>query len=129
SYPSNWDQFIDNCLCFDYKIYNDGHTSSTSVLNPRIVIYNGATPQSSTLLASFVGSASITENDPWIHVCAPILPTNGTSLPSNGDGSWVGVTPAQWNTLLSNVGGVAFTVDIAGSSAQTEIIGVDNICI
>jgi hypothetical protein len=129
SYPKNWDQFIDRCLCFDYKVYNDGNAGVLSNINPKIIIYNGTTPQSSNLIAVFVATVTITENDPWVHVCAPILPSDGTTLPSNGDGQWINVTPAQWNSLLPNVGGIAFFIDVAGSGAQTEIIGIDNICI
>ncbi|AFL81798.1 hypothetical protein Aeqsu_2338 [Aequorivita sublithincola DSM 14238] len=129
SYPKDWKRFIDHCLCFDYKVFNDGIASSSANINPKIVLYDGASPQASTVYAVFVATNTVTENDDWVHVCAPILPSDGVTLPGNGDGQWTNVTPAQWNALLSNVGGVAFAIDIAGSSAQTEIIGVDNICI
>lgn len=133
SYPDNWEELIGSCLCFDYKVFNDGHLDIISNVHPVIAIYNGSTPMNSTMIASFSGNITITENDGWVHVCAPISFSSGDILPSNGDGNWnnfSGVqTSADWNALLSNVGGITFGTDIAGSGAQTEIIGVDNICI
>lgn len=129
SYPHDLTPFIEDCLCFDYKVFNDGNVNTVSNIHPAVEIYNGATPQSSSFRAAFIASITVTENDPWVHICAPILQSDGTTLPSNSDGQWVNVTPAQWNSLLSNAGGIAFGTDVAGSGQQTEIIGVDNVCI
>lgn len=129
SYPSNWRRFEGNCLCFDYKIFNDGVRNSSIDLNPKIMLMNGTHPINSTIRATFVANITVTENDPWVHVCAPIMQSDGVNPPSNAHGQWTNVTAAEWDMLLGSIGTVAFFVDVAGSSAQTEIIGVDNICI
>ena len=131
SYPTNFEQHLGSCLCFDYKVFNDA-TSGAPTLNPKITIYQGANPNSYSLRATFISTISITENSDWVHVCAPIELATGGVMPSNADGAWVmsgGATPADWNTLLGNVSGLSFWVDVAGSGAQSEVIGVDNICI
>ncbi len=48
SYPDNWEEFIGDCICFDYKVNNDGHVSITSDVHPAISIYNGSSPFNST---------------------------------------------------------------------------------
>lgn len=131
SYPTVWEEYLGSCLCFDYKVFNDAAAGSPP-LNPKVTIYAGANPNSFSLRATFVSTLTITENSDWVHVCAPIELAVGGVMPSNADGAWVmsgGATAADWNTLLTNVSGISFWVDVAGSGAQNEIIGVDNICI
>ncbi|MGK0388145.1 MAG: hypothetical protein ACI94Y_000873 [Maribacter sp.] len=132
SYAGDWNQFDGQCLCYDYKVFNDAVTGSSNIY-PSIQIYQGADPSSASFRAVFYPNITITENDDWVHICAPIEFISGTSttLPSNSYGSWTMVTgsPSGWNSLLSGVNGLAFWIDVAGSSAQNEIIGVDNVCI
>ncbi|HLV91734.1 MAG TPA: T9SS type A sorting domain-containing protein [Aequorivita sp.] len=129
SFPSNWERYKGKCLCFDYKVFNDGNRNGVENINPKIMLMNGAHPINSSIRATFVANITITENDPWVHVCAPIMPSDGVNPPSNAQGQWTNVTAAEWDTLLANIGTVAFFVDVAGSAVQSEQIGVDNICI
>ncbi len=131
SYPNDWVAYEGSCLCFDYKVFNDAAAGSPT-LYPKVTLYQGANPNAGGLRATFVGTTPITENSEWVHVCAPIALATGGTFPSNAEGAWTmggGATPADFNTLLANVSGIAFWVDVAGSGAQNEIIGVDNICI
>ncbi len=118
-----------SCLCWDFKIFNEGYPDWSETVNPKISIFNGFSPSSSTLLATFVSTLSITENDDWVRVCAPLTSAQNQQLPSNNGGSWQEVTPAQWNDLIANVNGIGFNVDVAGSDSVSEEIGVDNICL
>jgi len=133
TYPTNLINLEGNCLCFDYKVFNDGVSGTAVNLNPIITIFQGANPNSGGVRATFrATSITITENSDWVHVCAPITGCSGATLPSNAQGSWTmasGLDCTDWNNLLSNVSGFAFWIDVSGSSAQTEIVGVDNICI
>ena len=133
SYAGDWNQFDGQCLCYDYKVFDDAVNGSSSNVPPAIQIYQGADPSSATFRAVFYPNITVTENDDWVHICAPIEFISGTSttLPSNSYGSWAMVvgSPSGWNSLLSGVNGLAFWVDVAGSSAQNEIIGIDNVCI
>jgi len=116
------------CLCWDYKVFDDGAAGSPN-MTPRIFMYQG-TATNMTLSARFLATnVIITENSPWVTICAPLRGST-TALPANNDGAWVISTGnvADWNTLLSNVSGVAFHTDVAGSSSQDERIGIDNFC-
>ncbi len=132
SYPKVWTELQGNCLCFDYKVFNDAQ-SGVANLHPKITIFQGTTPNAGGIRATFIATnITITENSDWVHVCAPIELCSGSSLPSNAMGAWV-MSPSydctDWNNLLANVDGISFWVDVAGSGAQNEIIGVDNVCI
>ncbi|HLW32216.1 MAG TPA: T9SS type A sorting domain-containing protein [Aequorivita sp.] len=129
SYPSDWKQFIGDCLCFDYKVIDDGFPPGILNINPQIILFDTPSPFNHTIKAVFTATITVTENSEWVRICAPIEPSNGQSLPGNANGQWGGVTPAQWNALLGNVGSVAFSVNVGGPRAKAEIIGVDNICI
>lgn len=117
------------CLCWDYKVFNDGANGSPN-MNPRITIYQG-TVTNQTLRATYVSNITITENSNWVNVCAPPIIPATNALPSDANGTWVmptGSTIADWNTLISNISGVAFGTDVAGSSTQDEVLGIDNFC-
>lgn len=129
SFPTNWERYKGQCLCFDYKVFNDGKYGSTVNINPKIILMNNPNPLAATIRATFVATVTVTEDGPWAHVCAPIMPSDGVTLPGNDHGQWTNVTPAEWNSLLTNIQTVGFFVDVAGSNAIMEIIGVDNICI
>lgn len=131
SYNGSWEKYNDKCICYDYKALNDGYSNSVANINAMLYLYQGANPHTATLRARFIPYNQVTENDPWTRFCAPIEFISGTTLPSNSYGQWVMLTgsPSDWNTLLSSVSGLAFAIDLAGSSLQTEILGIDNICI
>ncbi|NEN22155.1 hypothetical protein G3O08_01390 [Cryomorpha ignava] len=133
SYPQYWsEQFIGQCLCFDYNVLFDNHFAYTAQVPLNIMIYDGTDPQSSSLRATFISNIITTDYDGWEHVCAPIEFSIGDSLPGNSDGHWTGVSAADWNTLLNNVGGIAFTTNIYYldvNSLYPIDLGVDNICI
>ena len=116
-------------LCFDYQLISDGHNDQTLFIPPNITLYQGniASP---AIMARFEDPQLITENDGWVTVCVDLIPGD---LPAN----WVMTTgtAADWDALINNVSGIAFTTDIAGlgpnPDPQTtgEVIGVDNICL
>ncbi|WP_420570895.1 T9SS type A sorting domain-containing protein [Kordia sp.] len=117
------------CLCWDYKVFDDSAAGSPN-MNPRIVIYQG-TVTNQTLRATYVSNTTITENSPWVNVCPPSIVPATNALPSDANGAWVmpaGSTIADWNNLISNISGVAFGTDVAGSSTQDEVLGIDNFC-
>jgi hypothetical protein len=118
----------DHCLCFDYKIYNDGVQGSSVPINIRLHLFD-----SSGNSIYFETYATYTENDDWIKICAPIgFCDAGGNLPSNAQGTWkmpVGQDCSYFNALMNNSSAVKFWIDIAGSSAQLERVGIDNICV
>ena len=128
-YPSSLKDYIDQCLCFDYKLIDDGISGNSISINPTIIFFDGNTPQSSTIRAEFVANVTVDENSDWVHVCAPIKPSNNNTLPSSSEGQWTNVTPAQWDSLLNNLGNIAFQVDIGGARSKGATIGVDNVCL
>ena len=117
------------CFCYDFLVINNqqGQTS-----NPRITIYQGDVstfPRTLGLRATFTFNQAVDENDGWVRICAPIEIVQGNDLPSNDNGSWsmpMGQTVADWNTLINNVDGVFFSLDL--NSNPTERYGYDNIC-
>lgn len=118
------------CLCWDYKVFDDSVANASPNMNPRIVIYQG-TVTNQTLRATYVSNTTITENSAWVNVCAPPIVPATNAFPSDANGAWVmpaGSTIADWNTLISNISGVAFGTDVAGSSTQNEVLGIDNFC-
>lgn len=133
SYPHNWDDlFLDYCLCFDFNVLFDNRVTYTQPVPVNIIIYSGTDPMSSSLKATFISNTITTDDDGWEHVCAPIGQSDGITLPSNADGQWTMTDPTQWNTLISNVGGIAFRTyieDITINAIFPIELGVDNICI
>jgi len=119
--------YLNSCLCFDYKMFNDG--SGPSSIHPTIRLYNNADQ------ISFVATILVTENSDWVTVCAPIMHSlAGTGiLPSSVHGQWH-VPPGTanpstyFNSVLDNVTRIEFIVD-NNSSYTTEIIGIDNVCV
>ncbi len=128
-YEKVFSNYIDECLCFDYKVFYDGLPDATININPTIIIFDGEYPHTSSVRAEFVANITVTENSDWVHVCAPIQFSNGSTLPDNDHGQWTNVTAAQWDALLTNIGGVAFKVDVGGPASKEAIIGIDNVCV
>ncbi len=119
------------CFCWGYKVFNDSWDNSSPLLYPKMRIYQG-TISNQILWADYIGNTVITENSNWISVCAPPIKIVQNTLPADSNGMWVmspGSTIADWNALVSNVSGIAFNTDVAGSPTQDEVIGVDNICV
>ena len=128
-YPDNLSKFKGQCLCFDYKVIDDGLPGTSMAINPTLILFDGAAPQVSTIQAKFVANYTVTENSGWVHVCAPLEFSSGGNLPSNANGQWTNVTAAQWDALLVNAGSIGFTVDVGGPRSKASTIGVDNVCI
>lgn len=139
-YAGNWiNSYLGQCICWDYRLFNDGNPSASNQIAPRIAILQGFNPNAAfnwgtnpVRGAVFVSNSTTTESGGWINTCAPIeLCCNGTSLPGNGQGQWqtypINNSCSEWTALLSNVTHIYFPVDL--TSFQTENMGWDNICI
>ncbi|MEP7264016.1 MAG: PKD domain-containing protein, partial [Bacteroidota bacterium] len=107
-------------FCFDFRLFDDGGTG-TNVF-PSFVIRNG------TLGFTFTSSTSVNMTNGWHRICAPISDCN--PAPTSPAGVWAplpGTTPADWTTVINNVGELIFKVDY--TAAVAEVSGYDNICI
>lgn len=126
-YNGDWVQNA-NCLCYDFNVITN--RNPTPPPPSTLTIYNGLSPLTSTLSATFVLNTPILAGSGWHSICPPIARADDAgNLPSNSLGYWRinnNGTSNDWNNLISNVGGIMFTVDIGGS--PTERYGVDNIC-
>src|SRR5690606_32435628 len=83
----------------------------------------------STFVAYFSLTDMPQEGSGWTTICPPIgLTSADGTLPLNSQGQWVmsSGTNADWNSLISNVGGIAFLLDIG--SSPTEVYGFDDFC-
>lgn len=126
-YGGDWRNYEGQCLCWDFQVLNDGNLGTP--LSPRLIIYSGS-PTAPTATATFIATVSIAEGEGWVHVCAPIETCTGPDLPQNANGQWVmgaGLDCNDWNTLLSNISGIRFYLDL--TSYPIEEYGYDNICI
>ena len=135
-FAGDYSAYYGKCLCFDYRvIVGDG----TALMNPSIILSQGFDPlltlsitnSNPSLAARFTSNLSISSDSGWVHVCAPISPSdiNG-NLPSNADGSWTmygGLGGNDWDNLLQNVGELIFSVDVSGWRVGEEFL-LDNIC-
>lgn len=126
-YTGDWTTF-GKCFCYDFRIIFNGNTTPAPPSNLRI--YNGTDPLTTTYSASFVLVNPVTPDSGWVTICPPIALANPDgSLPSNEYGQWVltkGTTAAAWDSLIQDVSGVMYSVDIGAS--PTEQYGFDNIC-
>ena len=128
-YGGDWTDYNGSCLCFDFRILDDGNFSAATVLSPDFRIYNGdhASP---TLEARFTSFTSVTEQSIWTNFCSPITVGGGSTLPSSELGYWtmtIGSGVSDWNTLLQDISGIKYNLNLAVS--PTQIYGLDNICI
>lgn len=128
-YPENMMEYEGKCICFDYKLIDDGVSGSSVDVHPTIIFTDQSDPQSSYVLAKFVTDVTVTENSDWVRICAPIKPSDNGGLPSNSEGEWTNVTPGEWDALLNDLGSVAFPVNVGGAASEGATIGVDNVCI
>ena len=110
-------------ICFDYKIINDGDPQQTTNVNPVFHLYvgNEITPTQSAI---FTSPIVVTEDSPWVTVCAQL---NATAPPPG----WALSNPngIGWAQLINNVTGISFETDVAPIVTIADTIGVDNICI
>jgi hypothetical protein len=141
SYSGDWTKCENGTLCYDFRLYKDhfpDSTGTTGPKNPSISIYQGPDPFNATLRADFIAHQTVTENDYWVHLCAPLGLSNSGNLPANTDGQWkinigTGNSANDWDNLLLNVSGVAFITEFDPGNGipdgEDEITGVDNICL
>lgn len=143
-FAGNWlKKYENNCLCFDYKVYWTG--ASTSAKGPKLGIFkangNNVTSYSvNEFRANFVphdNLPTMTKNV-WKNYCLPIGMAENGELPSNAFGVWKVALPGAstyltgnaavnaWNTLIQDVSGLALMADY--NSEQTEKIYFDNFC-
>ena len=128
-YSGNWIQFINggaNCFCYDFRVIANNNAATNPPTSLRI--FDGTTPFNSTMSATFVLNNAITVADGWQTICAPIgLADANGNPPSNAVGTWVVNGATNWDTLIQNVGGIGYYLDIG--SSPSEQYGFDNICI
>jgi hypothetical protein len=126
-YAGDWLSF-GSCFCYDFRIFVNGNTVPAPPTN--LSIYWGPDPLNTTYSARFVLTNPVSVADGWVTICPPIeLADNAGNLPSNADGQWVltkGSGAAAWDSLIQNVTGVMYSLDIGAS--PTEQYGFDNIC-
>ena len=117
--------FSGGCLCFDYKVEDDG--LSQTVLSVRPEIYLSL----DDMFIVFRAFTTVTENDPVIRVCAPLVEaTRSGTLASNADGFWLnpnGYPTPVFNTILVNNDKIYFKLDFHDDTS--ERIMIDNICV
>ncbi|MFK7970496.1 MAG: T9SS type A sorting domain-containing protein [Bacteroidia bacterium] len=126
-YAGNWLNF-GSCYCYDFRIFVNGNTVPAPPTN--LYIYFGPDPFSATYRAKFVLNNIVTPDSGWVTICPPIeLADVSGNLPSNSYGQWemvVGSGAAAWDSLIQNVTGIGYNLDIGAS--PTEQYGFDNIC-
>jgi len=121
----NWVEKFGQCgqFCFDFKLFYAG--SPPAPVPPRFSIFSGS------LQANFVANFTVTPQDDWVHVCAPIKTIDpGDNLPSGSDGEWrisgSNGYDANWNSIITNVTKVLLPIDF--TSQPSEVAGYDNFC-
>ena len=125
-YLGDWNGKMGECgsFCFDFKVFRSG--TPPGPVTPSFSIWNG------TLRASFVANFTVTTDDPWVHICAPVnLVDPGENLPAGASGEWR-IAPTgnayspDWNTIITNVTMVQLPIDF--TSDPSEEAGYDNFC-
>ncbi|MEM7298852.1 MAG: hypothetical protein AAF391_11370, partial [Bacteroidota bacterium] len=120
------------CLCWDYKVFDEGYSNETREVIPELDIFRGFTVDWSPMRARFIASGiPITEDSDWVNICAPLGFSDGSSLPANEFGEWQMVAGDynDWNALMENMSGIGLVTDVVGSRSPSEEIGLDNVCI
>ena len=114
-----------NCtrtLCFDAQIINDGmpdkHHQYSIGLRVEGAGYTAAFTSPTELMSEPTGNYG-----GWHHVCALL---SSSTIPA----SWVmtgGAPPTAWATMIKSI--TKITIGYDATSEQTEVFGLDNICI
>jgi hypothetical protein len=116
-------------ICWRFKVINDDVSGQSISVNPKVTIYMGPVGNM-TLSATFTASnITVTENSAWVDVCAPIAKVSPLGAMPAGWAMRNGGTVAQWNHLVNNINGIAFTTDINPANDPGEIIGIDDVCV
>jgi len=123
------------CLCFDYNVIQDGLHGANDV-RPSFTVYTG-TYFAKGIAATFHFNTVFTENSGCQNICLPFHVRENCFIIDYPYGSWEIVKNSNpglpndvddWNTLISNLGGISTYVDVLQSSNQNEEIGLDNFC-
>lgn len=125
-YLGDWNQKMGGCgsFCFDFKVFKSG--TPPGPITPSFSIWSGP------LRATFVANFTVTTDDPWVHICAPVnLIDPGQNLPFGASGAWhiaptANAYSADWNTIITNVTMVQLPIDF--TSDPSEEVGYDNLC-
>jgi hypothetical protein len=120
-------RFLGKCLVFDYNVRNDGVTGKRRLIHPTIYVTDKYGRS-----VYFTAQASVGEGTGWAHVRAPIVHFNYARMiiPSNNDGYWTSpYLPGVFDEIIDSCVKISFTIDLLGSSATTEEVNVDNVCV
>ncbi len=127
----DWSEFLaGGCgtLCWDVNYFYAGNGNDGS--SQPITFTPGVRIEGNGFSAYFLTNEIITAGDGWHSYCAPLALINaGEALPANPEGYWVMSvgTDGDWNSMLSNITRIQFTID--PTSYQAERFGYDNICL
>ncbi|MBN8571077.1 MAG: hypothetical protein J0M18_15735, partial [Ignavibacteria bacterium] len=153
-YQGDWSGYCS--FCFDIRLISDGGSYSPPLevsnsvyifkglnvnqkLNwPTIAGYNSSLPNNPTIGFGFTLNATRNETSGWQSVCLPLREIGPNDpLPANTWGTWVSTgntlgghatVQEAWNDIIHDVDVIAFAIDCTGDN-QSEVIGVDNICL
>lgn len=120
-------KFLRQCLVFDYNLRNDGVAGKRPLVHPTVYVSDkyGRT-------VYFTAHATVGEGTGWVHVRAPIVHFDYArmEIPSNEDGYWTSpYLPGVFDEIMDSSVKVSFSIDVVGSSATTEEINIDNVCV
>ncbi len=140
---------LDRGCVFQYDMIYRNMRDTTLTTRNGVIIYQGANPVNTTIKAWFkLNPASAVQSigpfqslSPFSTIKVPIRLAQGNTLPANSMGKWYirdpvthqytnTVTPAlraQFNQLIQNVSGIAFTLDVTSQTTQ-EYWWFDNLC-
>lgn len=116
-------------ICWRFKVINDDVSNQSINISPSVTIYSGPIGNADLSATFTTTNIIVTENSAWVDVCAPVNKVSPLGAMPNG---WVmgnGGTVAQWNHLVNNINGIAFTTDINPANDPGEIIGIDDVCV
>ncbi|MGO4911586.1 hypothetical protein [Leeuwenhoekiella sp. W20_SRS_FM14] len=112
-----------------YEVEYFGGTNNPVGAANSIIIYQGTSINTATVLASFVLNTTslVISSDPPKQIIVPIELATSTALPSNSFGQWIlsganTTTPAAdavlFNNLIQNTSGLGFYLDSGGNPAE-----------
>jgi hypothetical protein len=144
-FNGNWSCYSCSTCCgefsYDYRVFSDGcpcpgDPRCTNLVGgaqqvvPRFQLV-GCNGKSFTFTWTYF---TVTEdsgpNPGWHKITAPLGQVAAGSLPFSQYGVWTpgtGTTTADWCSVLQNVCKITFSPDF--TSCQSEVIGIDNVCL